>query len=51
MSWYIVRNFVSVPAVLDLERGCAVLKDCQAHKLNGEDAMDRSRLRKLIKDG
>jgi len=25
-------------------------KDCQAHKLNTEDAMDRSRWRKLIKD-
>jgi len=27
-----------------------VEKDCQACKLNKEDAMDRSRLRKLIKD-
>jgi len=27
-----------------------VEKDCQAHKLNKEDAMDRSRWRKLIKD-
>jgi len=25
-------------------------KDCQAHKLNREDAMDRSKWRKLIKD-
>jgi len=29
-----------------------VQKDCQTHKLNREeDAMDRSRWRKLIKDG
>jgi len=28
-----------------------VQKDCQARKLNKEDAMDRSRWRKLIKDG
>jgi len=28
-----------------------VEKDCQACKLNKEDAMDRSRWRKLIKDG
>jgi len=28
-----------------------VQKDCQAHKLNREDAMDRSRWRKMIKDG
>jgi len=28
-----------------------VEKDCQAHKLNKEDAIDRSRWRKLIKDG
>jgi len=27
-----------------------VQKDCQARKLNREDAMDRSRWRKLIKD-
>jgi len=27
-----------------------VEKDCQAHKLNKEDAMDRSKWRKLIKD-
>jgi len=27
-----------------------VEKDCQAPKLNKEDAMDRSRWRKLIKD-
>jgi len=27
-----------------------VQKDCQAHKLNREDAMNRSRWRKLIKD-
>ena len=27
-----------------------VEEDCQAHKLNKEDAMDRSRWRKLIKD-
>jgi len=27
-----------------------VEKDCQAHKMNQEDAMDRSRWRKLIKD-
>jgi len=32
----------------DLERGCG--KDCQARKFNKEDAMDRSRWRKLIKD-
>ena len=32
----------------DLERGCG--KDCQACKLNKEDAIDRSRWRKLIKD-
>jgi len=28
-----------------------VQKDCQARKLNRENAMDRSRWRKLIKDG
>jgi len=28
-----------------------VQKDCQARKLNREDAMDRSRWRKLIKNG
>jgi len=28
-----------------------VQKDCQARKLNREDAMDRIRWRKLIKDG
>jgi len=28
-----------------------VQKDCQARKLNWEDAMDRSRYRKLIKHG
>jgi len=28
-----------------------VLKDCQARKLNREDAMDRSIWRKQIKDG
>ena len=27
-----------------------VIEDCQARKLNTEDAMDRSRWRKLIKD-
>jgi len=27
-----------------------VKEDCQAHKLNTEDAMDRSKWRKLIKD-
>jgi len=27
-----------------------VQKDCQAHKLNREDAIDRSRWRKQIKD-
>jgi len=27
-----------------------VQKDCQAHKLNRKDAMDRSRWRKQIKD-
>jgi len=25
-------------------------KDCQAHKLNGEDSMDRNRWRKQIND-
>ena len=28
-----------------------VPKDCQAHNLNKEDAMDRSRWKKLIKIG
>ena len=28
-----------------------VQKDCQARKLNREDAMDRTRWKKLIKDG
>jgi len=28
-----------------------VQKDCQARKLNREDAVDHSRWRKLIKDG
>jgi len=28
----------------------AVKRDCQAHRLNKEDATDRSRWRKLIKD-
>ena len=28
-----------------------VKEDCQARKLNKEDAMDRSKWRKLIKDG
>jgi len=28
-----------------------VQKDCQAHKLNREDAMDRSRWKKLIRLG
>jgi len=28
-----------------------VEQDCQARKLNKEDAMDRSRWRKLINDG
>jgi len=28
-----------------------VEEDCQAHKLNKEDAMECSRWRKLIKDG
>jgi len=28
-----------------------VQKDCQAHKLNMEDVMDRARWKKLIKDG
>ena len=32
----------------DLDRG--VEKDCQAHKLNKEEAINRSRWRKLIKD-
>jgi len=27
-----------------------VKEDCQAHKLNTEDAMDRSKWKKLIKD-
>ena len=27
-----------------------VQKDCQAHKLNGEDVMDRSRWKKQMKD-
>jgi len=27
-----------------------VEKDCQAHKLNGEDAMDRNRWRKQIRN-
>ena len=31
------------------ERLCK--KDCQARKLNRKDAVDRSRWRKLIKDG
>jgi len=30
--------------------GEVVEKDCQAHKLNKEDAMDHSRWRKLIND-
>ena len=33
---------------VELERGLE--KDCQTHKLNKEDAMDRSKWRKLIKD-
>jgi len=28
-----------------------VQKDCQAHNLNGKDAMDRGRWKKLIKIG
>jgi len=32
----------------DLDRGCRI--DCQARKLNTEDAMDHSKWRKLIKD-
>jgi len=34
------------------KKGCGevVQKDCQAHKLNREDAMDHSKQRKLIKD-
>jgi len=28
-----------------------VQKDCQAHKLNGEDVLDRNRWRKQIRDG
>jgi len=31
--------------------GEVVQKDCQAHKLNREDAVGCSRCRKLIKDG
>jgi len=31
-----------------VERLCR--KDCEAHKLNKEDVMDRSRWKKLIKD-
>jgi len=31
--------------------GEVVQRDCQACKLNREDAMDRSRWKKLIKDG
>jgi len=31
----------------DLERGCAK-RNCQAHKLNREDAVDRSRWTKLM---
>jgi len=30
--------------------GKIVEKDCQAHKLNREDAMDRNRWRKQIRD-
>jgi len=30
--------------------GKSVEKDCQAHKLNKEDAMDRNRWRKQIRD-
>jgi len=33
-----------------LRRPETVQEDCQACKLNGEDAMDRSRWRKQIKD-
>jgi len=32
-------------------RGEVVQKDCQAHNLNREDAMDRGRWKKLIKIG
>jgi len=35
----------------DLERREVVQNDCQAHKLNREDAMDHSRWKKLIKVG
>ena len=37
---------------LDLKRleTKVVQKDCQAHKLNRKDAMDRSRRRKQIRD-
>jgi len=33
------------------ERLCKTTVECGAHKLNREDAMDRRRWRKLIKDG
>jgi len=37
---------------VDKKRTCTqvVAKDCQARKLNKQDAMDHSRWRKLIKD-
>jgi len=34
----------------ELDQREVVEKDCQARKLNKEDAVDRSRWRKLIKD-
>jgi len=55
LQWYghVLRNegsdWIKRQTTEDFERGYA--KDCQACRLNREDAMDRSRWRKLIKDG
>ena len=48
MKWRVPNQEVSRPKRTWTE---IVQKDCQARKLNMEDAMDHSRWRKLIKDG
>jgi len=48
--WLQVLTFPSASFSKELSFVNAAIKDCQARKLNKEDAMDRCKWRKMIKE-
>jgi len=50
MTLWRYTNLFIIIIIIIISRGLIVREDCQARKLNKEDAMDRCKWRKMIKE-